>query len=242
MIQHVADERDAISRSAEQRMRQWALSLEVQQRLDRDKAKRHVVEKVRPYIAVSRQAGSAGTEVAEIVARRLGWEVLDRKLLDCIAEKLEVPHERLQAVDETRVHWFQEVFGHWLDRQVVSQSRYVRLLGQAVLLAAQHASVVVVGRGAQFLLPREKGLAVRVIAPRKQRIERIMHVHSFTYEQAKRYVDETDRNRDDFIRQYFHRDVADPSLYDLVLNMEHLPPLEAAQLIINQFERRFGAA
>jgi cytidylate kinase len=106
-------------------------------------------------------------------------------------------------------------------------------------MAAQHESTVFVGRGAQFILPREAGVAVRVIAPKKQRIERIMERRQSNQREAENFIDETDKGRADFVRRYFHRDVADPQLYDLVVNLEHTSCNAAADLILSDYRLRF---
>jgi cytidylate kinase len=113
-------------------------------------------------------------------------------------------------------------------------------LGTVVLLAAQHESTVFVGRGAQFVLPREAGLSVRVIAPRKQRIQRIVERRQCTQQEADKFIDESDNGRAEFVRRYFHRDVADPQLYDLVINLERTSRDAAAELILSDYKLCFG--
>jgi cytidylate kinase len=130
------------------------------------------------------------------------------------------------------------MFGKWLDDQLISQVEYVSRLGRVVLLAAQHESTVFVGRGAQFMLPREVGVAVRIIAPRKERIHRIMEKRRCTEREAKAFVDNTDFARAHFVQRYFHHDVADPQLYDLVVNLAHLPRDAAVGLIAEECKRR----
>lgn len=119
----------------------------------------------------------------------------------------------------------------------MSQAEFVHRLGKIVVLAAQHESMVFVGRGAQFILPREVGLAVRVIAPRKHRVQRIMERRRCSRRDAEKFIDETDTGRSDFVQRYLHRDVADPHLYDLVINLEHMPREVAVELIVNEANR-----
>jgi cytidylate kinase len=120
----------------------------------------------------------------------------------------------------------------WLDRNLVSESEYVEHLGKIVLLAASSGKVVFVGRGAQMFLPRNKGLAVRIIAPLNYRIEQTMRQRGLNHALAKKWVEETDHARCDFVRSHFHHDVADPKLYDLVINLEPIGPHGARDLIV----------
>src|SRR4029079_7274108 len=116
-----------------------------------------------PYLAISRQAGTDAGGIARAVAARCGGKVLDDELLDYMAEHDHLSRLALEFVDERAVSWFHEMFGTWLDKQLVSQAEYVIRVGRLLLLAAQHESTVFVGRGAHFMLPRERGIAVRII-------------------------------------------------------------------------------
>ena len=189
-------------------------------------------------MTISRQAGVNASELAGAIASKCGWNALDRELLDYLAEQDHLSRLALEFVDERTVSWFHEVCGKWLEEHLVSQAEYVSRLGRLVLLAAQHESVVFVGRGVQFMLPRDRGFAVRIIAPLKQRVQVVMQRNQCTKAEAERLIIETDENRSNFIQRYFHKDVADPLLYDLVINLEYFPRDEAVELIATEAKRR----
>jgi cytidylate kinase len=98
-----------------------------------------------------------------------------------------------------------------------------------------------VGRGAQFVLPRERGLRVRIVAPLDYRVQQIMERRHLSFEEARDYVAKTDAGRQDFVRQYFHHDVPDPHLFDFVVNVEKLGPERAAHLIVDALASCFDA-
>jgi cytidylate kinase len=227
-----------LSPLAERQMRTWALRLQAQQNADKAGETAPVQELVHPYLAISRETGVNAREVAAAVAARCGWKLLDREILDQLAEHEHFSRIALDFVDERTVSWFHEVFGKWLDQQLVSQAEYVSRLGRLVLLAAQHESTVFVGRGAQFLLPRERGVAVRIVAPRRLRIENIKTRRQCSAEQARTFLEVTDNDRAKFVQRYFHRDVADPLLYDFTINLEFVPREVAVDMIVSECKRR----
>jgi len=231
-----------LSQVVERQMRSWAQRLQTQQQLALERSTAAVPKLIQPYVAISRETGANGGELAKRVAERLGWKYLDQELLDCMAERYNLSRTALEFVDETVASWFHEMFGKWLDERLVSQAEYVHRLGRIVLLAAQHESTVFVGRGVQFILPRESGLAVRIIAPRKTRVENIMELRGCGHREAEKYVDETDRGREQFAQRYFHHDTTDPHLYSQVMNLEFMSLDDAADLIAGQCTRRFSAA
>jgi cytidylate kinase len=118
-----------------------------------------------------------------------------------------------------------------MDRQIVPHEKYVSQLARIVLAAARGAHCVFVGRGAQFMLPRDRGLAVRLVAPERFRVERIMRLEGRSAADARQRVEQLDRGRAEFVERFFHHAVADPHLYDLVINTERWGMEGAAEQI-----------
>jgi cytidylate kinase len=170
------------------------------------------------FLTVSRQLGSGGAIVAERVAERLGWTVLDRQLVEKLAEKLEVSPKMIELMDETRSNWFRDAIYSLVEPRLVEQQSYVAMLGKVLLLSAYDGKVVFVGRGANFLLPREAGLRVLVLAPRSDRVARVAERLGLDTKAADRKLDELDHARADFVHRNFYADVNDPQHYDLVIN------------------------
>lgn len=227
----------AISDVAERQMRAWSLQLNSQQQLAKERAATPLPKLVYPYLVVSREAGVDARDLAGAVAAKCGWKLLDRELLDYIAEHDHLSRLALDFVDERAASWFHELFGKWLEQHLVSQAEYVSRLGKVVLLAAQHESTVFVGRGIQFFLPRQVGLSIRVVAPRKLRIEWLLRKHGCSAAEAEKMMDDIDGGRAQFVRRYFHRDVADPLNFDMVLNLAHLDRDEVVNLMVRECER-----
>jgi cytidylate kinase len=112
----------------------------------------------------------------------------------------------------------------------------------SVLLAtACQQSLVVVGRGARFILPQQCGIAVRIIAPLPQRIARVQLEQNLSRTAAAHYIAQTDRDRQSFVEQFFRQDVTDPHRFDWVLNLEHLSIEEAADGLVQLCRQRFSS-
>jgi len=204
--------------AAERQMQAWALSQQMADRVVSQEACRRRAGQLCNYVAISRQAGAGGSEIARLVGQQLGWPVWDKNLLERIAERYRLDRAMLELVDETESSWLYDVLGTWMDCRIVSHDRYVSYLTRVILAVTRQHHCVLVGRGAQFLLPPDKGLAVRIIAPMEVRAQRVMQQMGLSASQARRYIEETDRGRREFVRRFFHRDIDDPNLYDLVIN------------------------
>jgi cytidylate kinase len=225
------------SELAERQMRNWALNLQAQQQKAEKLPEIEPKNFIHPYLAISREAGVEASTLARAVGTQLGWKVFDDELLDYIAEHEHMSRVALEFVDERAVSWFHEMFCKLLESHLVSQAEYVSRLGKMLLLASQHESAVFVGRGVRFILPRDRGFAVRVIAPIKQRIKTIMERKHCSEREAKTFIESTDREREQFVRRYFLHEVTDPHQYDLVINLAHIPREEAVDVIVNGAKR-----
>jgi len=218
-------------------MQAWALTQEIADRTIRLDQGQRLASQLGPYITISREAGACGGEIAELVGDELGWEVLDKGLLDHVANRFRLPRPMLELVDETTSNWARDIFGTWLDRRIIPHEKYVAHLGRVVLGAARRGNVIFVGRGVQFLLPRQSGLALRLIAPEKYRVAQLMRRRGCTAACARRAVKEIDQGRREFVRRYFHHDIDDPHLYDLVINTEGLGPVGAVEQILTAIRK-----
>jgi len=221
--------------AAERQMQAWSLTQEIADKLIRLDQAEQVAGRLGDYITISREAGAGGGQIAELVGRTLGWEVLDKSLLDHVASRYHLSRKMLELVDETQAGWVYDIFGTGVDRKIIPHEKYFVCLSRVVQTAARRGNVVLVGRGAQFLLPREQGLAVRIVASQRYRTEQLMQRHGLDAAKARQLMDELDRGRHEFAERFFRRDITDPHLYDLVINVERFGPTTAAEQIVEAY-------
>jgi cytidylate kinase len=107
---------------------------------------------------------------------------------------------------------------------------YLGHLTQVIGTLAEHGNCIIIGRGANYLLPHRGVLKVRIIAPIKMRVRIIMKKEN-SEEDAKRKLIMVDSERKAFTRQYFNTDIDDPIDYDLVINTGYLSIEKAAKII-----------
>jgi cytidylate kinase len=222
--------------AAKRRMERWLLSQELLEHMEKSQDVKRPTQ-TGPYISISREAGAGGLTIARIVGQQLSWDVLDKELLEFMAERYNMPRDMLEIVDETKANWFYDVLGSFLDARIVSHDSFVYHLERIIFLAALHGNVVFVGRGAQFALPRNSGIAVRIIKPKAKRIEALMVRQQISHAEADGRVDELDKNRREFCRRHFHHDIERSAEYDLIINTDRLSDQAAAELIVEAFCR-----
>ncbi len=225
-------EEPEILAAAERKMHAWALNMEQAERADRSRSETEGTERELRFVAVSREAGAGGSEIGKLIGEKLGWEVFDKNLLDQMAGRFRLPRMMLDLVDETPSSWVYDVLGTWMDREIVPHEKFAAFLTRIVLAAVHRGHIVFVGRGAQFLLPRQEVLAVRVVASPQYRIRQIMERTGLSQSDARRQMTELDNGRREFAMRFFHHDITDPHLYDMVLNVERCGKAEAVREIL----------
>ncbi|HUY35034.1 MAG TPA: cytidylate kinase family protein [Pirellulales bacterium] len=205
---------------------------------ERDQSSARQGPRLGPYIVVSRHMGAGGDEMAELLGGQFGWPVLDKQLVDLMAERFHVDHDVVEMLDENKSSTLYEALGHFVNHRLISQQTYVCYLRRIVASVVAAGPAVFVGRGVQFFLPRRHGLAVRVVADERDRIDRISRRYGLSKTEAKRIMIETHDRWSAFVRCYFHKDLDDPANYDLVVNTSRLGVEAAAELVVATFRSR----
>jgi hypothetical protein len=175
-------------------------------------------------VTVAREYGSGGGQVAALVARRLGWELLDKSLIHEVAERFQLRDSAARRLQERGSWWLERVArAVWLETggttvDVVDAENVHEFTVHAIFEAEKRGKCVVVGRGAQCVLQgRPDVLNVFVFAPleyRMQRLERRYHGDS----ELRSAIARVDEERAAYIREFHSADWKDPSLYDLWIN------------------------
>lgn len=175
-----------------------------------------------PVITISSQPGSGGRILAEDIARRLHIDLFDRDMVKAIAESAHISGAVIESMEKERFSGVKDFISSLVNDRYLWPGVYLDHLMKVVAAIASHGNAVIVGRGANFLIPPEACLSIRVIAPLDIRIQNVAKEFDVTPEEAKRRVINRDSRRSAFIQQSFHADVADPLNYDLVINTRKL--------------------
>jgi cytidylate kinase len=201
--------------------------------LQRHAASRTEGRPLRPptSIAISRQAGSRGAEVARLVGEQLGWPVYDHEILQRISQEKGLHARLLERLDERHAGWLEEMVTDFCVGNSGREMGYLRSLLELFASLSEQGHCVIVGRGAPHVLPTESTLRVRMVAPRADRIAAVEKSQSLSKVEAERWIDRTDAERRNFVKHYFNRDVDDAMSYDLTLNTGRIPVRKCAELI-----------
>ncbi len=164
-------------------------------------------------VAISREMGSGGYEVAAAVAKALQFEYVDREILLHAAREYAVPEDKITDVAERHLSLW--------ERFDEEKRRYLTFLEAAYYSFAERGSLVTAGRGGPFFLRDvTHALRIRIMAPAEVRIRRVMEREHIVYKAAAAKVRDYDREMAARIDYLYGLDWTSPENYDLVINTE----------------------
>ncbi|MEI8173825.1 MAG: cytidylate kinase-like family protein, partial [Deltaproteobacteria bacterium] len=114
-----------------------------------------------PVLTVSREPGSGGSEIARRLARDLNMDLIGAQIIQKIAESADMSTRVIESLDEKEVtrrdNWLDSLFETrhlWLDDYLFHLTKVIGTIGR-------QGNVVIVGRGAQYILPPEDTFRLR---------------------------------------------------------------------------------
>lgn len=193
----------------------------------------------KPFITISREPGSGGAPIAKLVAEKLGFTFVDKQIIDEIAKSTQKRREVIKAVDEKSRSAINDLVHSLLNEDYVDDLRYVQELVRVVLVYAHQGHCVVLGRGANFMTPFANGLHVRITAPYQVRVQRAIDYEGYTHRKAKSRIAEVEKERRDFVKQYFSKNINKSNAYDLTLNTTFYDIDDSRDIIVKAFCHKF---
>jgi cytidylate kinase len=200
-------------------------------------------------VTIRGQLGSGAPEIGRQVAERLHADYVDREIIAQVAARLQRREEEVKEkemppsgllgrIAEALEYSFAFDAGAaaaylptW--EMPLNNARYSQALEAVIKELARKGSIVIRGRGSQFILKDyPESLHILVAASPEVRLRRVMEDLKLGQEAAKREIARFDNSRHEFIKRYFHADMENPAYYDLVINTERLSYQASASIVV----------
>lgn len=180
-----------------------------------------------PLVAITREMGSLGIEVAEQVAAELKVPLIHQEIIDQLADKMRVRKSHVERLLRGKAGLIERLTA---DKTSIS----IYTAAETTALAAREGGCVLRGWGAsQLLRTVPHAVCVRVCAPaelRKQRmLERLKTSDDRLVESELKISDEAHAA---IIRRHFGVNWQDAELYDMVFNTERVTIAECVQEVL----------
>jgi len=202
-------------------------------------------------ITIEREFGCGASEIASLVASRLGWNLWDERLTQEIARLTEstpqAVEQREWRTDPVAYRVFKDFLRGAFEGglppihrlRLLDAHRIAAVSEVAVKAAISSGPSVIVGRGSQFFLRNRKDVFhVFLYASRDYKIRKLIS-RGATENRAIEEIDTTDKARAAFIRDYLGLKWPDPHLYQAMFNTEMGESCAATMLVecVQRFDR-----
>ena len=195
-----------------------------------------------PVITIATEPGSGGSIIAQRIAERLELDYFNRDIVEKIAKTAKIRSKVVNSLEKERLTGVKDFISSLVEEHYIHPDTYLRHLLPVISTIAKHGRAVIVGRGANFILPAEDIFSVRVIAPLKKRIREVALTHGAPVEQAKRRVIQRESRRKAFVRHSFNADISNPIHYDLTINTGKVSIESAVEAVIGAVRARQGSS
>lgn len=191
-----------------------------------------------PPICISREIGSGAREICRFLCDRLGYEIFGSSIIDEIAKDLKVQRQLVDSLDEQGRSELELMLQSYMQGREIEFQEYFRSLVRVVKALGKNGGVVMLGRGATFILREQAALNVLVVAPLELRVQRLMTYEQLEEKAAHKLVTEYEHRREQFVRRLFNENIHNPVNFDLVINTGRIPPEEAGELVLQALKVR----
>ena len=183
-------------------------------------------------ITIEREFGCGGSEIASLLAHRLGWKLWDERLTQEIARLTQSTLEVVKKMEWKSDPAVYGIFHSFLrgafegglpptSRLALLDARRIAAVSeQAVNHALSDGPCIIVGRGSQYFLRNRKDVfRTFLYASRNSKIHRLISAGT-PEPDAIEQVDTIDRDRAAFVKKYLKLDWPDHHLYNAMFNTE----------------------
>jgi len=184
-----------------------------------------------PSIAISREVGARGTDIARRIGAKSGWTVYDNEVLGYTAQDPAAFDGLLAELPSEALSWIDARIRRLHERGLLADDPNFETVSRLILALGAKGEAIFVGRGAGFLLPRETTLHVRLTAPLPDRVAYMSQSLRLTPDEASTQVATREAKRGKFLAKCFHLPES-AIVYDMELNSSALGGDLCADLIL----------
>lgn len=174
-------------------------------------------------ITISREYGSGGHYVGELLAKRMGLNFYDKNLINLISKKSGLSKEYVEE-NSQKLASFKYIDNND-DRIFIAEEKVIKDL-------AMKESCVIVGRCADYILKDNKDtIKVFLYSSSQDKVKRAVKYYNLEEDKALKEINKINSERAKHYKYYTNRDWYDFANYDIALNVDYLGVEKTAELL-----------
>ncbi|WP_300754130.1 AAA family ATPase [uncultured Brachyspira sp.] len=198
-------------------------------------------------ITISRQYGSGGRNIGEMLSKKLNFDFYDKELIEVVAKRTGINRQYLESKEEKFTNdnlFFSAFHKEFFSSPFASKTRdstldkIFEIQREVIINIANKGNCVIIGRCASFILKDcHKCFNIFVHAPNDRRIQRITNEYGVKMENAETQLKNTDKYRANYYKYYTGGDWDDMTNYNLTIDSGYFNDEDICSIIINAIKK-----
>ncbi len=195
-----------------------------------EESKREVANNV--IITISREYGSGGRYVGELLAKRLGIKLYDKDLIQIISNKSGLSATYIEN-NEQNIHGnLLSSFNTQYYNNLSNDDKLFIAETKAIKEIAETGSCVIIGRCADFILrDKENVINIFLYSSEENKVKRAVQYYGLQEKTAVSEINKINKSREKHYNYYTQRNWKDLNNYDIAINVDSYGTKETADIL-----------
>lgn len=185
--------------------------------------------KTNVVITISREYGSGGRYIGELVAKKLGLKLYDKEIITKLSETtglsteyIEKHEQKTSILDNLNNGYYYNLNNN--DELFIKESNLIKELAKE--------PCVIIGRCADYILKNQKNIIkIFIYSNMEDKIKRATKYYKLDKNKAEKEINKINKLRSNHYKHYTNQEWNNPENYDLCINSDTLGVEETANLI-----------
>jgi len=185
--------------------------------------------KTNVVITISREYGSGGRYIGELVAKQLGLKLYDKEIITKLSETtglsteyIEKHEQKTSILDNLNNGYYYNLNNN--DELFIKESNLIKELAKE--------PCVIIGRCADYILKNQKNIIkIFIYSNMEDKIKRATKYYKLDKNKAEKEINKINKLRSNHYKHYTNQEWNNPENYDLCINSDTLGVEETANLI-----------
>ena len=196
--------------------------------------------KLFPTICFSRIIGVGAVEIADILAKKIGYRVVDRQILEHITNEIKLSNITTASFDRRYPGKISEYLSRLFNEKPFPDNEYNRHLFATMFAIAGLGPTIFIGWGTHLVLPRERVMAVRLVCSKEFRTKRWATILKVGEQEIQRKLEDFNIKQSYFYKEIYNLETASTQEFDLAINCDYVKDPEwVADIVFSSFKKKF---
>ena len=174
-------------------------------------------------VTISREYGSGGRYVGELLAKKLGVNFYDKALISLAAKESGLSEDYISEIEQSKNYKYENNND---DRLFIAEANVIKRIAKK--------SCVIVGICADYVLKDNDAIKVFLYSDKENKVKRAIKYYGLNAKTAEKEIDKINKKRAKHYKYYTNREWKDLNNYDLMLNVDKIG-VENTVLVIEDY-------